>query len=422
MSEKKKVMIVGGLPFNIPSELRELFQIVKHVEEGTSRLADIPAVDYVFVMSDFSSHKMLQVVKERAGVPIVYLRKGWASMKEELAERCLLPPGHGAREAEAPAKDPETGTLSGLSEDEIWKTYKARFIEAVKGALKPRELVSEADLLGILALVGVPEEDCRLVLPRLQMGGVVDCPKEGFWRSLMAESGFDFGDGSVPATEEPRKRRETPSNRERSLEADGRAKRLRGLPMGPYPSKRAIAREMLRYEEWNPGGVDPATDNTLHRLIERAIRLRVIDDTHQNLVIDHDPAMGFKRLVKNGAPSAQDEVPVPLPMPEKSALELYLEEKRASQQKDLATLKGRWPEVVQAVKREKKMVGTILESCRIQWIDEERIAVCLVPVEFTMYRLTLEATENWGFVSKVAREIMGQDFVVRFLMENRISR
>lgn len=421
MSEKKKVLIVGGLPFNIPNELRDLFQVVKHVEEGTSRLADLPAVDYVFVMSDFASHKMLQVVKDRANVPIVYLRKGWASMKEELIERCLLPQGHLAAGAKAQiAKDPETGTLSGLSEDELWKTYKPKFIEAVKGALKPRELVSEADLLEALALVGVPAEDCRLVLPRLQMGGVVDSPKEGFWRSLISQAGFDFGDGSLEPAAAPQKRTRSSSsfNMDRKEEADARARRLRGLPMGPYPSKRAILREMLKYEEWNPGGV-PARENALKRAIERAIILRVIDDTHENLLVDHDPLMGLKKLVKNGA---QEEVPVPLPIPEKDIWELELERRRAATQADIATLKGRWPEVVQAVKREKKMVGTILESCRIQWIDEERIAVCLVPAEFTMYRLTLEATENWGFVTKVARELLGQDFVVRFLMENRLSR
>jgi hypothetical protein len=421
LNEKKKVLIVGGLPFNIPAELREIFDIVKHVEEGTARLADLPAVDYVFVMSDFASHKMLQVVKDRATAPIIYLRKGWASMKEELALRCILPPDQKVAEAAVKAaQNPETGTLSGLSEDELWKTYKPKFIEAVKTMLKPRDLVSEADLLEVLALVGVPAEDCRLVLPRLQIGGVIDSPKDGFWRSLMGQGGFDFGDGSpepVPSRKSSGHRPRTTFNQLKKGEADERARRLKGLPMGPYPSKRAIAREMLKYEEWNPDGT-PVSDNTLSRLIERAINLRVIDDTHTNLLIDHDPAMGLRKIVKNGAP---EEVPIPLPMPEKTAYDLYLEGRVAAQE-NLETLKSRWPEVIQKVKKEKKMIGTILESCRIQWIEAERMAVCLVPAEFAMYRLTLEATENWGFVSKVAREILGQDFVVRFLMENRVAR
>lgn len=437
MNEKKpKVLLVGGMAFNIPSELRSAVDIVKHVEQGTKKLASMPAVDYVLVISEFAGHNMVDSVKSQATVPVILLKRGWASMKEELVRRCILPldPTTGGEAAVTPEKEPETQTISGLSEDALWKAYKTQFIDAVKGALKPRELVSEADLLEILVMVAGSEEDCRLMLPRLQTGGVIDCPKDGFWRSLIGGDGFGWADISEPIELlEPAKKRRPRStvNQEKKNEADDRARRIKGLPFGPYASKRAIARKMLEYEEWNPGGTNPASVNTLDRLIERAISLKVIDDTQKNLLIDHDETVGLKAVVPD---PKQEEEPVQLPVSparapafdpieEQAKRELEADKERLWQEKiSFDAAKRKWPEVCATVKKQKRLIGTILESCRLQWIDEEKMVLCMIPAEFSMYRMQLDSTDNWGLITKVARELLGKDVVVRFLIENRITR
>jgi len=456
MRQRPKVLLVGGMGFNVPEELKTAVDIVKHIEQGTRKLADLPAVEFILVISEFASHNIVETVKNEAKVPIVYLRKGWASMKEELIRRCILPPGPVAgQEAEEPAAAPEKAVnvnSCGLSEDEIWKTYRQKFIEAGKAALLPRELVSEADLLDILSMVGPSPSDCQLILWRLNQGGVVDSPKEGYWRSLMERKGFDFGDGTEPLKVQPKPKLKIAMssdmrplqisfNAQKAQEADDRARKLKGLPFGPYASKRAIEREMLKYEEWNPGGNAPASPWVLKRLIDRAVSLKVIDDTQKNLFIDHDPLMGLKK----NPPAEQEEQtePVPLPLPPERAAyqtvpvptppevspavaKVYEDQQAAAAaaaKEELERISRRWPEVVAEVKKQKRMIGTILESCRFKWLDEvEKIAVVLVPAEFSMYRLQLESTENWGLVTKTARELLGGGVAVRFLMANGISR
>lgn len=101
---KPKVVLVGGLDWNVPDELRECVEIVKHVEQTNSfRVGTMPAADYIFVISDFASHNLVESVSKQLSIPIVWLKKGWSHMKLELERRSILPPdlGRTARVTEA---------------------------------------------------------------------------------------------------------------------------------------------------------------------------------------------------------------------------------------------------------------------------------------------------------------------------------
>lgn len=65
------------MDYNIPDELRNRFDIVKHVVYGTKRLQDQPKdIDYIFVLSEWASHNIVETIKKQAKVPVVWLRKG----------------------------------------------------------------------------------------------------------------------------------------------------------------------------------------------------------------------------------------------------------------------------------------------------------------------------------------------------------
>lgn len=458
--KKPKVLLVGGMGFNIPDELKAAVDIVKHIEQGTRKLASLPAVEFILVISEFASHNIVETVKNEAKVPIVYLRKGWASMKEELLKRCILPPDPVAGGEAPPAAvvNPETGTLCGLSEDEIWETYKEKFIHAVREALKPRELVSHADLLDVLSMAaGVPASDCALILHNLTTLGVIDSPigKEGFWVSRLGAEEFDDGSGPdmlppvTPRLKGKAKKAaaalktgfsappESPLlrapikhgahlfdlNAARAQETDQKAALLKGLPFGPYASKKAIMREMLKYEEWAHLSLDSSADQQrMMRLINRAIKFRIIDDTAKNFLIDHDPKLGLRQVLppeKELPPPP--EPPAPAPAQEAPADPKSIAELHEIHLAKLEEMGRRWPEVVAQVKKQKKTIGTILESCRFKWLDrEEMTAVVMVPPQLAMYEKQLGSVENWGLVSQLTREILGKKVVVRYLMANGI--
>jgi hypothetical protein len=92
---KPRILFVGGKACGLPPELRERFEVVRHVSNEMGGWGDNMVglrVDYVFVIVDFADHSWIGHVKKRLGkgVPFVYLKKGWPHMKTRLERLGIL--------------------------------------------------------------------------------------------------------------------------------------------------------------------------------------------------------------------------------------------------------------------------------------------------------------------------------------------
>lgn len=430
---KPKVVLVGGLGFNVPGELHEYVEVVKHIEQTSSfRVGTMPAADYIFVISDFASHNLVESVSKQLDVPIIRLQKGWSNMKTELQKRSIVPPDQGrtARVAEAaePEETPQSPTTTGLSESELWKLYRTKLIEAAKGALKPKDLLSEADLCEILGdLVGIPKEDLTLLLPRLQLGGTLSLLPSGLWSLMVSEDGYEV-DLSPPEAPKPRRASYGATDRRASAAKTDRyerAKLISGLLLGPYPTVMALIREMQKYKEFQHEDGTPLTVEGCRNLVKKAIELKIVDDTHQKIFVDHKPDIVLTRLAP---PEVEIKPLLPPPLSADGKKEEYVEqivkqdnhaklEKLSKEEAEKA-----WCYVVGEVKRQKRHIGTILENGRIEWLADSSILVFLIPQTFSIYRSQLESTENWGLINIHARTRFGASVVIRFVLDNGAAK
>lgn len=92
---KPRVFFVGGKAVGIPEELRERFEIVKHISNemgGRNDNYTLARVDYVFVIIHFADHGLIWRMKKQVDAPIVYLPKGWPRMKQRLEQLRILSP------------------------------------------------------------------------------------------------------------------------------------------------------------------------------------------------------------------------------------------------------------------------------------------------------------------------------------------
>lgn len=426
MTSQPRVIVVGGLAFNIPKELTESVEIVKHVEQSSSyRVGTLPNADFILVISEFASHNLIDVVRNQVNVPVIRLPKGWAGMKTELQKRCILPPDSSPVTRAPEAAATEVPTTTGLSEDELWRLYRNKLIEAAKGALKPRELISEADLLEALGdLVGIPKEDVRLLLPRLHMGGIVVPVQDGVWSLMIGEDSYEFDTSPPPPPKTRRVREPQAGGQSLKEQAFDRARKISGLLMGPYPTIAALCREMQKYKEFQHEDGTPLSMEGCRKLVQKGVELKIVDDSHTKLYVDHKPEIVLTRAV---TPSPQEQEPVPVPAPvlsEAGKSEAIADEyKDRMAKKSLAEMtkeeaEANWSLVVNEIKQQKRHLGTILENGRIQWLPESAILIFLVPQEFSVYLHQLESTENWGLIASYARTRFGSGVVIRFVLDN----
>lgn len=426
---RSRVIIVGGMGFNIPEELTQAFEIAKHVEQSTSfRVGTLPSADYIFVIADYASHNLVTAVKQQVKVPVIWLSKGWAAMKAELQRRSILPPDSSPATRAPEAAPQEPPTTTGLSEDDLWDLYKTKLIEAAKGALKPRELTSEADLVNILGdLVGLPPEDCRLLLHnRLHPAGILVPVKDGIWSLMVGEDSYEFETAPLPTSRTkrvprpPAERRTGASPHELALD---RARKISGLRMGPYPNMTALCREMQKYREFQHEDGTPLSIQGCKNLIKKAVEMNVVDDTHSNIFVDYKAEV----LLTPVAPPKDQEEPKPVVQPPLSS-EGVAEQIKEDLKQQIGKEKAKkitkedaersWAYVVNEVKQRKRHLGTILENGRIEWLADSGMLVFLVPTEFSVYMGQLESTENWGLISSLTRSRFGQAVVLRFVLDN----
>lgn len=423
VAEKTKIILVGGMDYNVPDDLKNSFEIVKHITQG-SKYNTLPQAEYVFVITNWANHNIVDQVKREAKVPIVWLPQSWAAMKDTLQKRSLLPPD--APEVIATPVAPSTPTAPstlGLSEAEIWKKFGDKMVEACRTILEIGQKVTEKELLDVLAMAGPPPEDCKLFLPKLQMLGVVSPTKNDLWR--LASSDSEAYEGEAPEGAEPeplkkqRKRVDIDLGRtdaeERLRMIPGNpslaARLLAGLRPGPYLTKRSIYVEMRKYKEF--AGL---SDNQVRSALERAIEQKIVDDTHKDLMINHQYDLKLT-LIEKTVVEEEPIVPKVLPAPETTA-PYNTPQVVVTSSLNQEEAQKKWCFVVERVNQIRQRLGDILQHCRIEWMGTNKVLVIFIPPVLSNCQKFLESMENWGSIHRTVQEHYTKDTVIRFMLDN----
>jgi len=420
MAQKHKILLVGGMDYNIPKELKECFDVVRHVTQGT-KFQTLPQVDFVFVVTEWAGHNLIQAVKAQNPGQIIPLAKGgWNAIKQDLQRRCILPadlseetPTPTAPKSEAPAES----LIASMGESEVWKKYGASLIEAVQVTMKPKEVITLDAVLEVLSLSGVPKVDCETFLPRLQMKGILDPVDDGKKWRLMAAPGHDFENERVEVPGEEKK----PEPKEASIELKFKKRvksptlvgMIAALPKGPYRSRQQIFEEMRKYIEF-----DALSDWQAKKYIGLAAEAKIVDEGNEKIVINHDQSLALKRKQEIKA----EEVVTPEEIAKtvekaKTVTSVYAAlQPRVEMEKTEA--EKAWCYVVEQIKKERDRLASVLVHCRIEYMGGNKILVIFLPSALQQWMKFVESTENWGLVSRTVQARFSGDTVIRFMVDN----
>lgn len=417
MTKKRRIMVVGGMDYNIPSELKDHFEIVKHITKG-SKFQSLPDVEYIFVVTEYTSHNIVEAVKAGSPCPVVLLpHGGWSSMKTELERRSILA-SQGEMPQEAPPVVPapvekSEGLLSSMSEMDVWKKYGASLIEAAQTTMEPKKTVSHDEVLEILSLSGVPKVDCETFLPRLQMKGILDPVGTDRWR-LMAAPGVDFDNDRVKVVgKKDFEDEEAPAVKFRGkVKSPTLIAMIAGLPKGPYHSRRQIFEEIRRYVDF-----ESLSDWQVKKYIALAVESKIVDESNKDIYINTDPSVALKR-----------KQPVQAVPPEAKELEKEVQKSQTfagllpvvpiKKEMEKTEAEKAWCYVIEDVKKERERLGNVLVHCRIEYMNGNKVLVIFLPPALAQWNKFVESTENWGLISRKVQERFSKDTVIRFMLDN----
>lgn len=415
MTEKKRIILVGGMDYNVPKELKQEFDVVRHITKQ-EKLGGLPKVDFIFVITEWASHNLVETVKANSKFPVVLLpRGGWNAMKQELLNRSILMPCVAEPEA-APAVTPipDESLFSSMSEGEVWKKYGASMIEAVQTTMEPKKVVSEDYLLEVLSLSGIAKSDCAVFLPKLQMKGILDPVSDHRWR-LMAAPGVDFdndrlkADSSAVLVDDP----DTKGKLRRKVKSPTLVGMIAALPKGPYDSRRHIFEEMRKYVEF-----DALSDWQAKKYIDLALEMKIVDESNEKIYINQDPSLSVKRkpqaMVEDN-PSAQE---MALEVQKTRTVTSVYAAMQPKLEMGKTEAEKAWCYVVEEIKKERERLGNVLVHCRIEYMDGNRVLVVFLPPAVSHWMKFVESTENWGIVNRVVQERFSKDTVIRFMLDN----
>lgn len=125
---KQKVIILGGMTHNIPHQLSEYFDVVRQYQQDEVNIrGTVPQTDLVFVIRNWVSHKQINTLKlQRPSAPMIWLNKGWNSMREELERRNMIPKvaltvPESLQEYDEDQPEPEIDPLEKMTDEELEK-------------------------------------------------------------------------------------------------------------------------------------------------------------------------------------------------------------------------------------------------------------------------------------------------------------
>lgn len=90
---KPRVIILGGMKFNVPRKVHDLFEVVKHYEQGRGLGMNSPAADLILHLYEYSNSADLQILTRRLpDATVVRTRASWSHMATRLLDMGLMPP------------------------------------------------------------------------------------------------------------------------------------------------------------------------------------------------------------------------------------------------------------------------------------------------------------------------------------------
>lgn len=185
---------------------------------------------------------------------------------------------------------------------------------------------------------------------------------------------------------------------------------IAGLRKGPYASKGAICEEMRKYVEF-----DALSDWQVKRYVEKAIELKIVDDTKRDFFINQktDVALTRKPEVKV---SQEPEI-----APEKAIQAAQVQQGMvfpARKEIDKTEAEKSWCHVVEGVKRERERLASVLTHCRIEWMGGNHVLVIFLPAVLAQWMNFVQSTENWGLISRAVQDRFSRDTAIRFMLDN----
>jgi len=244
--------------------------------------------------------------------------------------------------------EPAPETKLGLTAEELCDRYLASAVQFVEGTINSGERVDEADLVeSMSAIVGVPEDDCKQLLPQLASKGLIVNTVGTTWKRV-GGGGTDYELDETDKVEAPRKRKD---NIRQLL-----VSRVRGLHPGPYASLYAIGTEMGKYRDFFRQDGKPASSS--YRLIvaqdafTAGLIEKKVEGGKDRFYVNVDPSISLT-LVE---PPRQEPPPAPPESKQEKRLTEAIQSKKEAHFPELERLAGKtahlWELQKQAPKEE----------------------------------------------------------------------
>lgn len=229
-------------------------------------------------------------------------------VEQELERRGLITKKTKAsveQKIQEPAKEvaPETAeTNVGLSAEDLWEKYSGSAVTFVESALNPGERIDEEFLITSMSeLIGLPEEDCKHILPQLAAKGYVINTVGTTWKRMGGTGkDYEYAEDTVEAPKGPRK----PVVRELLIS------KMQGLHPGPYASVYAISREMKKYKDFFRQDGKSASDSYRKLIADWAVEAGVIEEKDGQFYVKQDVSVTLT-LVEEPAAPVKVEQPKP---------------------------------------------------------------------------------------------------------------
>lgn len=188
-------------------------------------------------------------------------------------------------------------TKVGLSAEELWEKYSESAVTFIESAINPGERIDEEILITSMSeLIGLPEDDCKHLLPQLAAKGYVVNTVGTTWkRTGGTGKDYEYAEDTVEAPKGPRK----PIVRELLVS------KIQGLHPGPYPSFYAISREMKKYKDFFRQDGKSASDSYRAVIVNWANEAGAIEEKDGKFYVKQDLSVTLTPV---------EEVPAPVPV------------------------------------------------------------------------------------------------------------
>lgn len=299
-----RAIIFGVYNRHAPKVKKRLKGLVKIIDilspEDRRSFREKPKVDIGIVLRRLASTENFKDAESAANyIPIVECET------ENYVEQELERLGFITKKAKASAETkvqepappvPETAeTNVGLSAEELWEKYSGQAVSFVENVLNPGERIDEELLITTMSeLVGLPEGDCKHLLPQLAAKGYVVNTIGTTWkRTGGAGEDYEYAEDTVEAPKGPRK----PVVRELLVS------KIQGLHPGPYASVYAISREMKKYKDFFRQDGKAASDSYRKLIADWAVEAGVIEGKDDKFYVKQDLSITLTPV---------EETPVPV--------------------------------------------------------------------------------------------------------------